>query len=59
MLININSGFFHNQQKTILAIFFRILQLSTRLPSSYDSDLGPFFRVLQFAHVSPLLMILI
>ena len=47
MLININSGFFHNLQKKILANFFRILQLSIRLPFSYDSDLGPFFRILQ------------
>ena len=47
MLININSGFFHNQQKVFLANFFRILQLCTRLPSSYDSDLGRFFRILQ------------
>ena len=47
MLINVNSGFFHNEQKKNLAIFFRILKLSTRLPSSYDSDLGPFFRILQ------------
>ena len=30
-----------------MAILFRILQLSTRLPSSYDSDLGPFFHILQ------------
>ena len=41
MLININSGFFIIIKK-ILAIFFHILQLCTRLPSSYDSDLGPF-----------------
>ena len=46
MLININSGFIHNQQK-ILAIFFHILQLCTRLPSSYDSGLGPFCSKLQ------------
>ena len=46
MLININSGFIHNQQKIFLANFFRILQPCTRLPSSYDSDLGPFFRTL-------------
>ena len=39
MLININSVFFHNQLKTVLANFFRILQLGTSLPSS---DLGPF-----------------
>ena len=37
MLINIKSRFFHDQQKKIM-IFFRILQLSTQLPSSYDSD---------------------
>ena len=41
MLINRNSTFFHNRQKKILAIFFRILQLCT-CPFSYDSDLGPF-----------------
>ena len=47
MLININSGFFHNQQKKLGANFFHILQLGTRLPSSYDSDLGPFCSRLQ------------
>ena len=41
MFININSFFFIIGQKKILANFFSILQLCTRLPSSYDSDLGP------------------
>ena len=39
MLININSVFFHNQQKKKNGDFFA---LCTRLPSSYDSDLEPF-----------------
>ena len=46
MLINKNSGFFHNQKKN-LANILHILQLTTRLPSSYDSHVGPFFRILQ------------
>ena len=52
MLININSGFFHNQQKK-MAIFLRILQLCTRLLSSYDSDLGPFCSRLQLCTRPP------
>ena len=47
MLINIISGFFHNNKKKISAIFFFILHLCTCLPSSYDSHVGPFFRILQ------------
>ena len=53
MLININCRFFHNQQKKNLANFFRILQLSTRLPSSYDSHVGPFFPILQLCTCLP------
>ena len=47
MLININSVFFFIISKKKLGDFFCIFQLSTRLPSSYDSDLRPFFRILQ------------
>ena len=46
MLININSVFFFIISKK-KAIFFRILQLCTRLPSFDNSDLRPFFCILQ------------
>ena len=48
MWINISSGFYHNRQKIIFGeFFFCILQLCTRLLTSYDSDLGPFCSRLQ------------